>query len=181
MEAGGETIAAPATVAAVAAAAPATAVGPILFDAVLFPQQSLSPRGFFLFMAVLCFVSFSAGIMFVLAGAWPVYGFFGIDIALVYAAFRFSYRRTRIYETVRLTDEHLTVERINPGRKRKRWEFQTYWLRVEIDDPPRADSKLTLATHGNRLEIGAFLTADEKLDLAQSLRVALDRQIGRTA
>ena len=178
MDIGGETITAPATV---EADAPAIADGQIHFDAVLFPQPSLSPRAFFLFMAVLCLVSFIAGVLFSMVGAWPVFGFFAIDIALVYAAFRISYRRARVYETVRLTDGQLAIERINPGQKRQRWEFQPYWLRVEIEDPPRPDSPLILSTHGNSVEIGTFLSADEKLDLAQALSTELDRLNGRAA
>ena len=54
-------------------------------------------------MAVFGGVSFITGIAFLLKGAWPVFGFFGLDVALLYIAFRLNYRSGRLYETVDLT------------------------------------------------------------------------------
>ena len=84
----------------------------VLFDAVLTPYRSLSPRGFLVLMIALSVVSFTAGVFFFLVGAWPVVGFLGLDVALVYIAFRINYRRARMYETLRLTRDALTVRRI---------------------------------------------------------------------
>ncbi len=151
------------------------------FDAVLYAHPSLSPRGFLLFMTVLCLIGFTTGALFVVAGAWPVMGFFGLDVLLVYIAFRINYRRQRMYETLRLTEDALLVKRVRPGRRTERWRFQPYWLRVAIDDAPLHASALTLTSHGKTLEIGAFLTASEKLDLAQALTDALGPLQGRAA
>ena len=147
----------------------------IRFDAVLQPHASLTPRGFFLLMAAVGLISFCAGVSFVMAGAWPVFVFFGIDIALVYYAFKLNYRDARRYETVQLTETTLTVERVAPSGKRERWRFQPYWLQVEIEDFPASDSALTLRSHGRVVEIGSFLTADEKVDLANALRNELKK------
>jgi uncharacterized membrane protein len=147
----------------------------VLFDAVLHPHASLTPRGFYLLMAAVGVISFCAGVAFVIAGAWPVFGFFAIDIALVYYAFKLNYRDARRYETVQLTDSTLTVERVAPSGKRERWRFQPYWLQVEIEDQPAPDSALTLRSHGRAVEIGSFLTTDEKIDLANALRSELKK------
>lgn len=149
--------------------------GPVLFDAVLHPHTSLSPRGFFLLMAALGFISFCAGIMFVIAGAWPVFGFFGLDILLVYAAFKLNYRDARRYETVRLTRDWLMVEKISPTGRRARYRFQPYWLKIEIDEDRKGGRSLTLRSHGKTLELGAFLSPDEKSDLATALSRELRR------
>jgi uncharacterized membrane protein len=146
-----------------------------LFDAVLQPHTSLNPRGFMLLMLAIVSVSFVAGMAFMLAGAWPVFGFFGLDCALVYLAFRANYRWARMYETIRLTEDTLLVERISPSGRVQRWRFQPYWLKVDIDRPVRHDSQLVLSSHGRRLKVGAFLTPDERVELADALRDALDR------
>lgn len=146
---------------------------PIRFDAVLHPNASLSPRGFFLLMAFVGLISFCAGISFVMMGAWPVFGFFGIDIILVYLAFKLNYRDARRYETIRLTDSALTVERFTPSGRRERWRFQPYWLKVEIDDDPVPGSTVTLRSHGRIVEIGSFLSPEERLDFAHALRIEL--------
>ena len=148
---------------------------PLLFDAVLYPHRSLPPRGFALLMILISAVSFAAGLAFLLMGAWPVMGFFGLDVLLIYVAFRVSYRSGRISETLRMSRSELSIRRILPNGKMLSWSFQPYWLRVEMDDPPRHRSELTLSSHGRRLVIGAFLSPDERIEVARALRAALAR------
>ena len=147
----------------------------LLFDALLTPHRSLGPRGFVILMSGVCAISFIAGLVFFLAGAWPVVGFLGLDVALIYLAFRINYRRASMCETLRLTRADLTVERINPWGERTTWTFQPAWLQVQLDDPPRHDSPLTLRSHGHSLSIGRFLSAEERAALAGELRRALAR------
>lgn len=146
-----------------------------LFDAVLQPNTSLNPKGFLLLMTAIASVSFVAGMAFMLSGAWPVLGFFGLDVALIYLAFKTNYRWARMYETVRLTEDTLLVERISPSGKVQRWRFQPYWLRVDIDRPVTHESQLVLSSHGKRLKIGSFLTPDERFELAEALTDALSK------
>ncbi len=145
----------------------------VLFDATLTPHRSLSPRGFVILMAVICAVSFVAGMVFFLAGAWPVVGFLGLDVLLIYVAFRINYRHGRVFETLELTRQDLVVRRVDHWGKESRWRFQPVWLQVLIDEPPAHDSQLTLRSHGRSVTIGTFLTSDERLDLAKALRRAL--------
>ena len=97
---------------------------PVFFERVLWPHRSLPPRGFRLLMLGLGVLSLLVGIIFVAAGAWPVCGFFGLDIALLYLAFRLSYRSARQRETLRLADDRFTVERVDIYGMRRLWHFQ---------------------------------------------------------
>jgi uncharacterized membrane protein len=145
----------------------------VVFDARLTPHRSLSARGFVVLMAAVCLISFSAGLVFFLVGAWPVIGFLGLDVGLIYVAFRVNYRRGTTYETLRLTPSGLTVDRVDHQGRACRWRFQAHWLQVLIDDPPRHDSQLVLRSHGRSLTIGSFLTARERAEVARALRTAL--------
>jgi hypothetical protein len=69
---------------------------PKIFSAIITPHRSLGPRGFLIFMLCLGGLSFIAGVIFVSLGAWPVFGFFGLDVLLVYFAFRAKYRSARL-------------------------------------------------------------------------------------
>ena len=146
-----------------------------LFEALLTPHRSLGPRGFLVVMLLLSTISFTAGLVFFLAGAWPIVGFLGLDVLLVWIAFRLNYRHARQYERLVLTRDSLQVERVTHHGWRRVWSLPPAWLRVEIDQPPEPDSPLTLASHGRRLSIGSFLSADERLELAEALRTALRR------
>lgn len=145
-----------------------------LLDVVVYPHRSLGPTGFLVLMAALCACSAAVGLVFYLNGAWPVIGFLGLDVLLIYVAFRLNYRAARAFETVRLTPAALEVTKVDARGRGRRITFQPYWLAVDMDDPPRRHSRLTLRSHGRRLEIGGFLTPDEKLDLARALRRALE-------
>jgi uncharacterized membrane protein len=146
-----------------------------LFEALITPHRSLGPRGFLVVMATLACVSFGAGIGFFLLGAWPVVGLLGLDVLLVWVAFRINSRHARQYERLSLSREMLTVERMTFHGERRAWTFQPAWLRVELERPPEPDSVLYLASHGRRFAVGAFLSAEEKLELADALEAGLRR------
>ena len=72
-------------------------------------------------MCVLGGISFVAGMVFLLAGAWPVFGFFGLDVLLVYWAFRANYRSARAYEEVTVTPSELTVRKVSHHGQVREW------------------------------------------------------------
>jgi uncharacterized membrane protein len=146
---------------------------PVFLDAVLTPHRSLSPRGFAILMATLGGVSFVAGTVFWLIGAWPVIGFFGLDVALVYLAFRLNYRSARQIERVRLVEDALTVERVGVRGDRRNWRFQPYWLRVVFEETDEDRNRLYIASHGRSLVLGAFLGPGERRVFAERLKRAL--------
>ena len=96
-----------------------TARSPFLLDVVLYPHRSLPPQGFMILMIGFGAVSFVTGAVFATMGAWPVLGFFGLDVLLFYWAFRVSYRSGRLREVVRVTRHQLTVQRVQPDGRRK--------------------------------------------------------------
>jgi uncharacterized membrane protein len=147
---------------------------PVFFDAVLYPHRSLPPQGFMVLMLVLSVVSFAAGVSFVLIGAWPIFGYFGLDVLLVYLAFRASYRSARAHEWLRLTEDTLTVERVGQRGERRRWQFQPFWLRVVLEEHEETN-RLVLASHGRELVVGGFLAPAERRNLAVALKEALNR------
>src|SRR5215468_9764893 len=86
---------------------------PTIFSAVLTPNRSLSRKGFLIFMLVLGSLSFTSGLFFLSAGAWPIFGFLGRDGRLFFWAFRVNYRSARAYEVVTVTPSVLTVRKVS--------------------------------------------------------------------
>jgi uncharacterized membrane protein len=148
---------------------------PPFFERVLLPHRSLPPRGFHVLMAILALVSLAVGIAFVSIGAWPVCGFFGLDVGLVYVAFRLNYRAARQRETLRLGADSFTVERIGIRGECQLWRFQPFWLRVVLEERTDHSNRLLLASHGRSLAIGDFVPPPARRELAGSLREALAR------
>jgi uncharacterized membrane protein len=150
------------------------AAEPPLFTAVLTPHRSLTPSGFMLVMMALVACSFIAGLAFWMMGAWPVVGFFGLDIALVQLAFRMNYRAARAAEEIELTPSCLTVRKVTPGGRATEAEFNPFWTKLEIDRVPEIGVvALRLASHGRRVSLGSFLGPAEKEDFAEAFGAAL--------
>jgi uncharacterized membrane protein len=141
---------------------------------VLHPHRSLPPSGFLMMMVLISLVSFIMGVVFLLLGAWPVFGFFGLDVALIYGAFKLNYRSGRIYETVSLSPELLKLTRVHPSGKREVFDFNPYWARVRCTvDRPDGRTSLRLIAQGKEVLFGQFLTDDERRDFAGALAGAL--------
>ncbi len=146
------------------------------FTATLLPHRSLSRKGFIILMLCIAGVSVFSGIVFVAMGAWPVTGFFGLDAALFYLAFRLNYRAARLSEKVDLAEEELRVTRVHPSGKMESWSFNPYWVRFELSRRDYAAGELSLTSHGRKLVFGAFLSDGEKARFAAALKLALASQ-----
>lgn len=141
---------------------------------VLHPHRSLSSRGFLILMTALGVVSFIAGVAFCLIGAWPVMGFFGLDIALIYWAFKVNYRDGQAYETVDITPDALTLTRVASDGATDVSTLNPYWARVSLGaEHPDGRTTLSIVADGKALPLGAFLTDDERRDFAGALKDAL--------
>lgn len=145
-----------------------------VFRAVLHPHRSLTPRGFLILMLAIGSVSFVSGMAFVLMGAWPVMGFFGLDVLLVYIAFKLNFRAARAYELVELTPRTLSLKQVSASGETRSFEFNPYWVRVLFTERPDGGTHLKLASHGRELEFARLLNDDERRDFAAALRRALD-------
>ncbi len=143
------------------------------FSAVLTPHRSLGPKGFVVLMVAVCLVSFGTGLFFYMLGAWPVFGFMGLDVALIYVAFTLNFRALRLYETIDLTQEALTVTRVAPSGQAQSWSFNPYWVRLSLQERVGRSSELSIASHGERLVFANFLTDPERKDFASALTSAM--------
>ncbi len=147
---------------------------PKIFAAIITPHRSLGPRGFLIFMLCLGVLSFVSGVAFVLMGAWPVCGFFGLDVLLVYLAFRANYRTGRAYEEVTVTASELKVRKVNHRGGVREWTLNPLWVRLDrIVHEEFGIERLFLVSHGRRLPIAGFLGPNEKASFARALSTAL--------
>jgi uncharacterized membrane protein len=147
---------------------------PILFSALLTPHRSLNRTGFMLVMAFLTVISFAAGVAFWMMGAWPVFGFFGLDVLAIYIAFKVNFRAARASEEVWVTPSELRVRRINHRGHVVEWVLNPLWVQLDqIAHEEFGIERLYLVSRGRRVSIGSFLGPDEKASFANALRGGL--------
>ena len=147
---------------------------PPIFSAVLTPHRSLSPTGFLIFMAVLGGMSFITGMVFLIAGAWPVFGFCGLDVLLVYWAFRANYRAAAAFEEVTVTPSVLRLRRVSHRGEIAEWTLNPVWTRLDREKHEEFGLlKLSLVSRGRRLSVAGFLSPKERESFAAALSAAL--------
>lgn len=145
-----------------------------LFVARLSPHRSLSRRQFRILLAIFGAACVFSSVPFLVLGAWPVAGFMGLDVALLYLAFRINFRDARAYEDVRLTPIDLQLARVNVRGERREWHFAPTFVRLErqeIED--FGVTRLDIVSRGRRVEIAQCLGPAEKADFAHDLNRAL--------
>jgi uncharacterized membrane protein len=147
---------------------------PVLFSALLTPHRSLNRTGFLLVMAFLTFISFAAGLAFLLMGAWPVFGFFGLDVLAIYWAFRINFRRAKASEEISVTPSELRIKRISHRGHVAEWVLNPLWVQVDqIAHEEFGIERLYLVSRGRRVSIGSFLSPDEKASFSSALKAGL--------
>ena len=147
---------------------------PTLFSAIITPHRSLSSTGFLLLMTLIGGVSFAGGMFFYLLGAWPIVGFLGLDVLLVYIAFRANYRAATAFEEVTVTPSELRVRRVTHRGRVTEWTLNPVW--TQLDRETHEDFgllRLFLVSRGRRLSVAGFLSPKEKENFAKALSAAL--------
>lgn len=146
-----------------------------IFAALLTPHRSLGRTGFLIVMLLFGGVSFVAGMAFLLMGAWPVFGFFGLDVLLIYWAFRVNFLRANAFEEITVSSWELRVVRVDHRGHRMEWSFNPLWVRLDKESHEEFGiEKLYLVSRGRSLAIADFLGPDEKASFSKALSEAID-------
>jgi len=147
---------------------------PVLFSALLTPHRSLNRTGFLLVMAFLSVISFATGVAFLIMGAWPVFGFLGLDVLAIYIAFRINFRRARASEEITVTPSELHVRRVSHRGHVVEWVLNPLWVQLdEITHEEFGTERIYLISRGRRVSVGSFLGPEEKASFAKALRAGL--------
>src|SRR3974390_2865856 len=131
-------------------------MGTVHFSSALRPHRSLPPDGFKWLIRGAVAANLLIGLPMYLLGAWPVMGFMGLDVFLLWYLFKRSYLDARRSETLTLTDRELVIERLSPEGEREEHRLDAYWLKVEQGE------RLVLTSRGQRVGISRFLSPGEQ-------------------
>ena len=143
---------------------------PPRFRALLRPNRSLTPVGFKVLMGFVIFVNVAVGVAFWMLGAWPVFGFCGLDVAAIYWAFKINYREAGLTEQIEIGHADLSLVRTHPSGASERFELNPYWARVRLEEFPSGTNALSIGSHGKELSVGTFLSPEERRELAVVLQ-----------
>ena len=146
----------------------------VFFQMELRPNRSSTPEAIRKLTLVLCVALIPAGLIFVYVGAWPIFGFLGLELVALVSLLNYHHKRSYIIERISITDKNLKVERIDPWGRRYKWSFQRHWLQVNVGGNGERSCTLELRSHGRALVIGAFLNPGERHEIARLLRDALN-------
>ena len=145
-----------------------------LFSARLDPHRSMTVRGSAIVIGAYALLSALFSLPFFLIGAWPIVGFLGLDVALLYFAFRANFRAAKAYEHFRLTYFELQFARVSAAGLKREWRFAPAWVRLErVEHEEFGVQRLSLHNRGRRWDIAKFLGPDQKAEFATRFTSAL--------
>lgn len=155
--------------------AAAAAMQPV-FDATITPHRSLGRDGFRLVMTLVCLTSIVASIPFMVLGAWPVAGFFGLDFLALFIAFRVNFNAARAFERIIVTPLEVLLRKVSHHGREKIWRSNPIWTRLEReDDEDYGLLALSLVSRGRRTLVASALSPQEREGFAEALGSALAR------
>lgn len=145
-----------------------------VFAAEITPHRSLGRRGALILVAGFGIVSAAVSLPFVLMGAWPVVGFFGLDVALLWLALRASFAQARACERIALTYVELTIAKITHRGERREWRMNPLWTRIESEtDDEFGMTRLAVRERRMAVDVAQALSPPERAEFADAFGAAL--------
>ncbi|MCX7351337.1 MAG: DUF2244 domain-containing protein [Alphaproteobacteria bacterium] len=146
-----------------------------VWQATLTPHRSLTRQGFFVLMGLVIAVNLVVAGMFVALGAWPIAGFAGLDVLLIWWAFRVNFADARKLERISITEHELVLDRLSEKYPPQQQRFVRRWVRVELEEDHDREliGSLLLVSGRTRVAVGEFLAPEERKSLAMALKSAL--------
>lgn len=145
-----------------------------VFDATITPHRSLGVSGFRIVMTLVCLASVVSSIPFVVLGAWPVAGFFGIDVLALFIAFKLNFRAARAFERIIVTPLEVLLRKVSHRGKEVIWRSNPAWTRLEREhDEDYGLMKLSLVSRGRSVPVAGALSPQERAGFADALGSAL--------
>ncbi|PZN97038.1 MAG: DUF2244 domain-containing protein [Hyphomicrobiales bacterium] len=145
-----------------------------VFDATITPHRSLGQNGFRIVMTLVCLVSIVSSIPFVVLGAWPVAGFFGLDALALFIAFHVNFRHARAFERIVVTPLEVLLRKVSHHGREAVWRFNPAWTKLERkDDEDYGLLGISLVSRGQRVVVAGALSPGEREGFADALGSAL--------
>lgn len=146
-----------------------------LWQATLTPHRSLTRGGYFLLMGLVVLVNLVVAVMFMALGAWPIAGFAGLDVLLVWWAFKVNFADARKLERLSITEHELVLDRESERHPPQQQRFVRRWVKVELQEDREREliGSLLLVSGQTRVAVGELLAPEERKTLAEALKSAL--------
>ncbi|MEM9148463.1 MAG: DUF2244 domain-containing protein [Pseudomonadota bacterium] len=149
---------------------------PPLYRVALWPYRSLGRQG----QRCVLWIA-AAGVAVPLAASIGTMAFWGLlpfclgAVSVLHLALRHNTRDGRLTEIFTLWPDEVRVERREPRGRIRRWRATPQFLRLTLHPRARIQNYLTLGGGGREIELGAFLSPDERLALKHEIEIALAR------
>lgn len=134
---------------------------------------SISPASWRRVFAFLSAVTLGIAAGFVALGAWLVLPFAGIELALLFWAFRYLENHAGDFERVTIEGDRVLVEVVERNHK-QRYEFNRCWVQV-ILEPHGSGCRLALRSRGVEVDIGRHLSIEDRVSAAGVLRQQMQK------
>lgn len=126
-------------------------------------------------MGISIAVCLGIGVAFFAIGAWPVIGFLGLDVLILYGAFKLSYRSGQRYEDVSVSRSAIQLKQVSPSGRAKWFRWNPFGTRFEVSRHEEIGiTRMALANRSEQVEIGSFLNPADKESFSEAFKAAIN-------
>lgn len=144
------------------------------FRALLTPHRSLGRTGFTVLMLTLVAGWLIGGAFMLAHGAWPIFGFLGLDVLALYIAFRINYRAARAREEVAISRTRLDIRKVSASGRSEEHRFVPFWTRFRVARHEMIGiTEMAVEGQGRSVAIGTFLNPDDRESFSRAFATAL--------
>jgi uncharacterized membrane protein len=145
-----------------------------VFSALIKPHRSLNGEAYRILITCLCLATLVSSIPFMVMGAWPVAGYFGLDLIALLIAFRVNFRQAQAYEEVVLSYVELVLRQVSPRGETREWRLNPQWVRIERQDDEEFGLRhIAIVSGPTRIDVAGQLSPAERADFLQALEAGL--------
>ena len=141
----------------------------------LMPNRSLSSEG-----TLVVFVILAIGLVI------PIVPFLGSEVGIALTLFSGltlylflfllgkSFQSGQLYEEIKISSEKIEITHKEKNKKKLTWEGNPFWTKVVMEEKAnKVENYLTIREKGRHIELGAFLSPDERINLKNEIQNAL--------
>ena len=133
------------------------------------PNSALTADNKVKVVVLLAIIPLLIGVGFSLIGAWLVMPFVGLEILALAIAFYYLNNHEADYESISIDGDSLVVER-STAQQVSQDVINPYWVKILQHKLPNGELHLYLQSHGKEIEVGRYLTREQRELLAKQLK-----------
>ena len=147
-----------------------------LLSLTIWPHRSCDKKTFSIMLLTITFILIVPSFLFLnIIFALSILPFSLISITILFLVSNKNFKDALLVEKLKIYPNKIILERMEPDNSIKTWHCNPYWTKANLYSNGPVESYLTLKGNGKEVELGSFLTPEERINLKKIIDETLFR------